>query len=220
MQKIRILFIQLALLLPLFGQAESLTGTVLDVHDGDTLTIQVPSENNKRYKVRMLGVDTPEVEFFEYSQGDAAFAARDFLRELVPVGSTATVQFDADGFDKHNRVLGRITVDGVEVNREMLKSGWGYMYFIFPFDKKLAVEFSALAKSAVDARRGLFSAKFNDVQPPYEFRLSVRNQVGRNLVGNIQTKRLYSPDHSDQIPVWGRVFFPDETLAKQVGYSF
>lgn len=220
MQNLKILFIQFVLLFPFLAQAESITGTVLDVHDGDTLTIQVPAESNKKYKVRMLGVDTPEVEFFEHSQGDAAYAARDFLRELLPVGVTATVQFDADGFDKHNRVLGRITVNGVEVNREMLKAGWGYMYFIFPFDKKLAVEYSALAKSAVEAQRGLFSEKFSEVPPPYEFRLSVRKQDGRNLVGNLQTKRLYSPDNIDEIPLWSRVFFPEESLAKQNGYSY
>lgn len=220
MQKITIFILQIALLLPIFAQAESIVGTVVDVHDGDTLTIQVAAENNKKYKVRMLGVDTPEVEFFENTQGDAAFAARDFLRELVPVGITATVQFDADGFDKHNRVLGRIIVDGVEVNREMLKAGWGFLYFIFPFDKKLAIEYSALAKSAAQAHLGLFSGKFGEVQPPYEFRLTSRNQIGKNIVGNIQTKRLYSPDNSYQIPVWGRVFFPDEALAKQIGYSY
>lgn len=220
MQNIKVLTLQIALLLPLLAQAESITGTILDVHDGDTLTIQVPAENNKKYKVRMLGVDTPEVEFFENTQGDPAFAARDFLRGLVPVGTTATVQFDAADFDKHNRILGRILVDGVEVNREMLKAGWGYFYFIFPFDKKFAIEYSAVAKAAVEAQLGLFSGKFGIVQPPYEFRMTSRHQLGKNLVGNLQTKRLYSPDNIEQIPVWSRVFFPDESFAKQNGYSY
>jgi micrococcal nuclease len=219
MQKLSFFLFQFLLLLTLISRADSLVGRVLDVHDGDTLTIQVPSEN-KKYKVRMLGVDTPEVEFFQNTQGDAAFAARDFLRSLVPVGSTATIEFDADGFDKHNRVLGRIIVNGVEVNREMLKSGWGYMYFIYPFDKRIAAEYSLLAKSAIDHQRGLFSEKFRETQPPYEFRLTARNQVGRNIIGNIQTKKLYSPADSEQVPVWSRVFFPNEALAKGAGYSF
>ncbi|MBS1970170.1 MAG: thermonuclease family protein [Bdellovibrionales bacterium] len=220
MQKLSPLLCLLVLFISLASSADSLTGKVVDVHDGDTLTIQVPSENNKKYKVRMLGVDTPEVEFFEHTQGEAAFAARDFLRSLVPVGSTATVDFDGDGFDKHNRVLGRIFADGVEVNREMLKNGWGYFYFIFPFDKKIAVEYSALAKFAVDNQLGLFSAKFRETQPPYEFRLTSRHQIGLNIVGDLQTKRLYSPEDSAQVPVWNRVFFPDEGLAKSAGYSF
>lgn len=220
MQKISLCLFPLILFGSLTGHADRLTGKVLDVHDGDTLTIQVPSENNKKYKVRMLGVDTPEVDFFEHTQGEPAFTARDFLRSLVPVGSTATVEFDADGFDKHNRILGRIFADGVEVNREMLKNGWGYFYFIFPFDKKIAVEYSALAKSAVDNQVGLFSAKFRETQPPYEFRLTSRHQIGLNLVGDLQTKRLYSPDDSAQVSVWNRVFFPDAALAKGAGYSY
>jgi len=218
MQNIKLLL--LTLLIPLWAHTESLTGTVLDVHDGDTLTIQVPSENNKRYKVRMMGVDTPEIDFFEHSQGEAAFTSRDFLRRLLPIGSTATVQFETNGMDKHNRLLGRVSVDGVEVNRELLNSGWGYLYFIYPFDKKLAVEYSALAKSAIEAQRGLFSEKFGDLQAPYQFRLSVRNQEGKNLVGNLQTKRLYNQDNIQQVPLWDRVFFPDEALAKSNGYSF
>lgn len=220
MQKISLFVFPLLILGSLTSHADRLTGKVLDVHDGDTLTIQVPSENNKKYKVRMLGVDTPEVEFFEHTQGEPAFAARDFLRSLVPVGSTATVEFDADGFDKHNRVLGRIFADGVEVNREMLRNGWGYFYFIFPFDKKIAVEYSALAKSAIDNQVGLFSEKFRATEPPYEFRLTSRHQIGLNLVGDLQTKRLYKPDDSVQVPFWNRVFFPDAALAKGAGYSY
>lgn len=219
MQKIRLLVLQFALLLPLLSWADSITGTILDVHDGDTLTVQVPGQP-KKFKVRMLGVDTPEVEFFEHTQGDAAFAARDFLRSLAPVGATVTVEFDADGFDKHNRILGRIFVDSIEINREMLKAGWGYLYFIFPFDKKTAVEYSQLAKSAVENNRGLFSSQFATTQAPYDFRLSVRKQEGRNLIGNLQTKRLFVPEDSSQVPVWSRVFFPEENLAKQNGYSF
>lgn len=205
---------------PLWSHADSITGQIVDVHDGDTLTIQVPGDPVK-YKVRMLGVDTPEVEFFKKTQGESAIIARDFLRQMAPVGATAMISYDSDGFDKHSRILGRIIVNGIEVNREMLKSGWGYYYFIAPFDKKIAAEYSELARQAAEGEQGLFSAKYiKTVQPPYEFRLTSRDQIGFNLVGDIDTKVLYQPADSNQVPVWRRVFFPDQKIAERNGYRF
>lgn len=220
MQKIqRALGLLIVFLVPIFSAAESLTGVVADIHDGDTLTLQVPGDRT-RYKVRLLGVDTPEVDFFNFNQGPAALQARDFLRGLAPVGATVSVDYETSGMDKHNRLLGRLIADGVDVNREMLRSGWGYLYFIFPFDRKLVVEYSALARTAVESKRGLFSEEFRDIEAPYDFRLRVRNQVGKNFVGDLEIKKLFGPDDSAKIPVWRRVFFTDSELARKNGYGF
>lgn len=212
-------FLFIALLFPLSVFAESLTGYVLDVHDGDTLTIQVPAEN-MRYKVRFLGVDTPEVDFFGHSQGEVSLQARDFVRSLAPSGSEVTVIYDQNGMDKHGRVLGRVIVNEVEINREILKAGLGYLYFIFPFDKRMVSAYSEDAQSAVENRRGLFSDQYLNVLAPYDFRMNVRNQQGNNLIGDIETKILYYQTDAGQVPVWRRVFFPDAQWAQQNGYRF
>ncbi|MBO9666805.1 MAG: thermonuclease family protein [Bdellovibrio sp.] len=209
----------LILLSPLSALAASLTGQVLSVHDGDTLTIQVPAENMK-YKVRLLGVDTPEVDFFGHSQGEIAEKARDFVASLAPVGSTITVVFDDNGMDKHGRVLGRILVGDIEINREVLKAGLGYMYFIFPFDKRVSSTYSEDAESAVANHRGLFSPEYQSTLAPYDFRMSVRNQTGNNLIGDLQTKDLFYQEDADKVPVWRRVFFSDKKIAEQNGYHF
>lgn len=212
-------FLFISLLLPLTALADSLTGYVLDVHDGDTMTIQVPAEN-MRYKVRFLGVDTPEVDFFGNTQGDVAYQARDFVRHLAPVNSEVTVIYDQNGMDKHGRVLGRVIVGDIEINRELLKAGLGYMYFIFPFDKRIASAYSEDAASAVTNQRGLFSSQLQNVQAPYDFRMSVRKQQGNNLIGDLQTKELFYQTDAYKVPVWRRVFFPDSQLATQNGYRF
>lgn len=209
----------IALLFPLSVFADSLTGTVLDVHDGDTLTIQVPSENMK-YKVRFLGVDTPEVDFFGNTQGEVSIQARDFVRNLAPVGTEITVIYDQNGMDKHGRVLGRVIANEIEINRELLKAGLGYLYFIFPFDKRIVSTYSEDAQSAVENHRGLFSNQYQNVLAPYDFRMSVKKQQGNNLIGDIQTKILYYQTDAGQVPVWRRVFFPDSQMAQQNGYRF
>lgn len=214
-----LLFLVLLTCAPLFSLADTLTAKIVSIHDGDTMTVQVPGETQK-YKIRLLGVDTPEVEFFEETQGEAAIEARDYLRSLAPVGAKAVILFDANGMDKHNRILGRIYVDDIELNSEMLKAGWGYFYLIFPFDKKLAADYSAAARRAFEEGRGLFSERFRDTQAPYEFRMSVRNQEGRNLVGDLSTKKLFAPDQAQQVPFWSRVYFSSQELALRNGYKF
>ncbi len=141
------------------------------------------------------------------------------MRNLAPLGSTATVIYDSDGFDKHNRILGRIVVNNVEINRELLKNGLGYFYFIYPFDKKIVAEYSELAQSAVTGAKGLFAPQFSNIIAPYDFRMKVRNQEGMNMVGDLETKLLYQQSDIEQVPVWRRVFFNDQQIALRNGYK-
>ncbi|UYL07265.1 thermonuclease family protein [Bdellovibrio sp. SKB1291214] len=211
------LTLSILLFFPALALAYSLQGTVINVHDGDTLTIQSGSD---RYKVRFLGVDTPEVDYFGNTQGEVADVARDFVAGLVPPGSHVTVVYDDNGHDKHNRILGRVIYNNVEINREILKEGWGYMYFIYPFDKGLLATYSADSKFAVDNQRGLFASRYDKVLAPYDFRMKSRNLTGTNYVGDTETKVLYFPEDIEQIPVWRRVFFSDKNIALNNGYKF
>ncbi|QDK44436.1 endonuclease [Bdellovibrio sp. ZAP7] len=210
-------FLSFLVFFPTLVLAYTLHGTVVNVHDGDTLTVQSGSD---RFKVRFLGVDTPEVDYFGNTQGEPADVARDFVAGLVPVGSNITVIYDENGHDKHNRILGRVIYNDVEVNLEILKEGWGYMYFIYPFEKGLITAYSQASKFAVDNQRGLFSARYANVLAPYDFRMKSRNLTGTNFVGDIETKMLYYPEDSHKIPVWRRAFFSDKNLAYSNGYKF
>ncbi|WP_413560261.1 thermonuclease family protein [Bdellovibrio sp. HCB209] len=209
--------LSILIFLPTLALAYTLQGTVLNVHDGDTLTVQSGSQ---RYKVRFLGVDTPEVDYFGHTQGEAATVARDFVAGLVPPGSNITVVYDDNGHDKHNRILGRVIYNNVEVNLEILKEGWGYMYFIYPFDKGLIAAYSEASKFAIDNQRGLFAERYTNVQAPYDFRMSSRNFTGTNFVGDIETKMLYYPEDAYKVPVWRRAFFSEKDFAFNMGYRF
>lgn len=127
-----------------------------------------------------------------------------------------TISDDSD-IDKHGRILGRILKGSLDINEEMLRQGWGFIYFIAPFDKRILNEYSDAFQEAIENRRGLFVTSFEE---PYLFRLRVRKQVGRNLVGDLETKQLFSPEHIAQIPLWRRVFFADEIAANNLGYRY
>ncbi|WP_374028688.1 thermonuclease family protein [Bdellovibrio bacteriovorus] len=202
---------------PVSLYAQSLQIKVTSVHDGDTLNA-IGVADSQKYKVRLMGVDTPEVDFYKNTQGAVALKARDVLRSLIPEGSIVTLSDDSQ-VDKHGRVLGRLIKDGLDVNKEMLKQGWGVIYFIYPFEKRIASDYSQAAKEAFDNKRGIFSNQYRGTEIPYQFRLRVRDQVGRNPVGDLELKKVVSPDDVEKIPVWKRVFFPDYELAYKNGYN-
>jgi micrococcal nuclease len=216
MNILKISFVLASLFISFHLQAASLQVRVQSIHDGDTLT-GVGVDDGVKYKIRLMGVDTPEVDFNAKSQGDAAFKARDFLIELVPLNSVITISEDSEK-DKHGRILGLITANGVDVNKEMLRQGWGFLYFIYPFDKGIVSDYIEIAKEAYDQKRGVFSEEFAGLEEPYQFRMSAAFLKGRNPVGDFETKKLYKAEDIQSIPVWKRVFFPNTEFAQANGY--
>lgn len=216
MNILKISLILASLFVSLHLQAADLQVRVQSIHDGDTLT-GIGVEDGQRYKIRLMGVDTPEVDFNSKSQGDAAFKARDFLIELVPLNSIINISEDSQR-DKHGRILGLIHANGVDVNKEMLRQGWGYLYFIYPFDKGIVSDYIQAAKEGYEQQRGVFAADYAGLEEPYLFRMSVVFQKGRNPVGDFETKKLYKAEDVQSIPVWKRVFFPNSEFAQANGY--
>lgn len=190
---------------------------VQNVHDGDTINA-ISLEDSKRLKIRLMGVDTPEVDFMNSTQGEVALAARDFLASMIPEDGIVTLSDDSQ-VDKHGRILGRILVGETDLNQEMLRNGWGYIYFIYPFEKRIVSDYSRAAQQGFENRVGVFSDLYRDTEAPYLFRMTVQNHVGRNPIGDFQTKKLYSSAQIEQIPPWRRVFFPNIELARKNGYQ-
>jgi micrococcal nuclease len=216
MKFLKIVPVVLSLFISLQLQAAALQVRVQSIHDGDTLTA-IGVDDGVKYKIRLMGVDTPEVDFNSKSQGDAAFKARDLLIELAPINSVISISEDSDK-DKHGRILGLITANGVDVNKEMLRQGWGFLYFIYPFDKRIVSEYIQVAKEAYEQKRGVFAEEFAGIEEPYQFRMSAAFLKGRNPVGDFETKKLYKAEDIQSVPVWKRVFFPSTEFANANGY--
>lgn len=211
-------YVFIVLLSPSLLFAQSLRIKVISVHDGDTLTAVGTEDSSLRYKIRLMGVDTPEVDFMKETQGEVALAARDFLRSLIPADGIITLSDDSQ-VDKHGRILGRLLVGRNDLNMEMLKNGWGIIYFIYPFEKRIVSDYSRASKEAYDNRRGIFSNDYRQTQEPYQFRMKVQKQVGRNPVGDLELKKILPPEDINKVPVWKRVFFPNYEMAYQNGYN-
>jgi endonuclease YncB( thermonuclease family) len=110
----------------------SYTCKVVDVYDGDTITITIL--NNcaiQKYKLRMYGYDSPEMKpkkTLENRDEEIANAkkAKQFLIDLV-YDKICTV--DLMGFDKYGRLLGTLFSNNMNINKYMVQNGHGYEYF-------------------------------------------------------------------------------------------
>ncbi len=132
--------------------SEKLEGKVTGVLDGDSLEVLV---DKKPVMVRLHAIDAPE---WDQPRGKDAKQA---LSKLA-FGKLAVVK--VEGLDNNDRTLGRVEVEGIELNAEMLKQGWAWHFKRFDQDKKLA----KLESEARKAKRGLWADK--QPIPPWEFR--------------------------------------------------
>jgi micrococcal nuclease len=124
-----------ALLLSLLLAATPETARVVAVHDGDTITVKFDGHTEK---VRLVGIDSPEVQDERQAYRDAAYAARNYARSRLG-GETVTLEAEprqADR-DKYGRLLRYVVLrDGTNVNEDLVRKGYARVYDKFNFTLK------------------------------------------------------------------------------------
>ncbi len=132
--------------------AETLTGKVVAIADGDTFTMLTGTTQTK---VRLSEIDTPEKRQAFGNKAKQALAALIFDK---------TVDVDVVTIDRYKRTVGRVYVDGLDVNAKLVQDGYAWVYRRYAKDESL-YDLEAEAKAA---RRGLWADK--NPLPPWEFR--------------------------------------------------
>ena len=143
------------MLVTLTVQAKTLTGKVVRVHDGDTLTLLVAG--NQPVKVRLAGIDAPELDQPYGQKAKRALSALAFRKEA---------RVESPGPDKYGRTLGTVFVGAVNVNAELVKQGAAWVYRAYPFPPEL----EGLEAQAQAAKRGLWALPVDQRCPPWDFR--------------------------------------------------
>ncbi|MBN1582624.1 MAG: thermonuclease family protein [Anaerolineae bacterium] len=132
--------------------AEKQEARVLRVIDGDTIIVDL---QGKQYRVRYIGIDTPETHHPDDGADYWGFEATDANRQLVPEGSIVVLQRDLSETDIYGRLLRYIWVDDVLINAELVRMGLARVLFYEP-DVLYQSEIKAAEKEAQEARRGLY----------------------------------------------------------------
>ena len=134
---------------PAAGPAGSRTATVTKVSDGDTIRLSGLG------RVRLIGVDTPEVHGSAECFGAEASA---FVERLLPPGTRVRYRLGTAERDRYGRLLAYVWLrDGRFLNRMLVARGYAQPLTIPP-NVEYADRFRADARTARGARRGLWGS--------------------------------------------------------------
>lgn len=116
----------------------TLNGIVTHVGDGDGFKLfHIPmfrsskyTKNSPKLKIRLAGIDAPEVRYYNIKAQEHAKESQDFLKSLI---YKKKIKVEVLGIDMYNRILGFAFVKTgwfrwKNVNIEMIKNGMACVY--------------------------------------------------------------------------------------------
>ena len=127
------------------------SGKVVSIHDGDTITIL--TQERQQIKVRLFGIDAPELKQ-PYGKKSKQFLANLIAGEVVEV--------EESGKDRYKRMIGTIYLNGADINAQMVENGYAWAY------RKFSKKYTAQESKAKSQRLGLWRDK--EPIPPWEWR--------------------------------------------------
>jgi micrococcal nuclease len=96
--------------------------SVKSVYDGDTFRAYLPNTKIDQ-RIRVRGVDTPEMKGDCAKEIKAAVKARDFVRAHLKLAKK--IVLTNIGKDKYNRVLASVIVDGRDLSETLIEKNLG-----------------------------------------------------------------------------------------------
>ena len=144
--KLRLLAIIISLLVLTGCISPPETATVIQVIDGDTITIE------GGYRVRYIGIDTPEVH---PELEDFGIAAWQVNRQLVE-GKKVRLERDVSETDKYGRLLRYVFAGDIFVNGELVRQGLAQAK-AYPPDTRYQDYLEQMEAEAKEARRGIWA---------------------------------------------------------------
>lgn len=156
MKKLLLIFI---LFLSNIVNAKTIEGLVVGVADGDTITVLDQQKNT--YKIRLQGIDAPEKKqaFGEKSKQS--------LHDLVH-GKQVRIEYDKE--DKYGRIVGKITLDDLDICLQQLVLGMAWHYKKYQNEQSVAdrVVYNDAELKSKSLKLGLWADE--TPMPPWEFR--------------------------------------------------
>ncbi len=140
---------------PPVAQRGSIRARVTHVLDGDTMDVVVPGTVDRTERVRLIGIDAPELHSSDPTQVMLGKRAADFLRQLV-IGDEVILAQGPDERDAYGRVLAYVqTADGDLLQEIILREGLATVYLKYPFARE--AEFLGYQQEAQEILSGIWS---------------------------------------------------------------
>jgi len=135
-----------------FLDISEMESTVTRVIDGDTIEVDIIG---MKFKVRYIGIDTPELHDKRLEFRALAQEATELNRELVE-GKTVRLEKNVSGTDSFGRLLRYVYVGDIFVNAELVRQGLAWAEAYEP-DTKYQDYLEELEAEAKQAGRGLWA---------------------------------------------------------------
>ena len=144
-------------------ETSTLEGRVVGIADGDTLTLLVGRE---QVRIRLAQIDAPELNQPYGKKSKAALSALAFQKQA---------HVKVVDIDRYGRSVGEVFVDGVHVNRGMVREGHAWAYTKYSH----STEIIELEDQARTARKGLWALPESQREPPWIWRHPPRAQESK-----------------------------------------
>lgn len=138
--------------------ADTISGKVVRVADGDTITVL---RGKTQYKIRLVGIDAPEKAQAYGNQSKLT------LSEAI-AGQTVTVDYNKK--DRYGRIIGKVLYTGQDMNLRQIQLGMAWHYKAYEREQDVE-DRSIYAQAEYIAQReklGLWADKKSI--PPWEYR--------------------------------------------------
>ncbi len=147
---------------PAISATKGYVGKVVDVADGDTITVRTENEGEKT--IRLSGIDCPETFQIHGEQAKRFTASKLQDRRVRVVPLTV---------DEYDRIVAVVFVNGENINEQLVAHGHGWVYRKY-CTAAYCRDWLKLEATAQDAQVGLWGDK--NPLPPWEWREAQRNK--------------------------------------------
>lgn len=180
---------------------------VLEIIDGDTVRVRL---DGVVYKLRLIGVNSPELNHPTRGEEPFAVAARKYTHQNLN-GQTVQLEFDVEKTDQYGRLLAYVWLGGEMFNEVLLREGYAQLV-TFPPNVKYVDFFRSAQRSAIEAERGLWR------EPG-----GVSTSAGSKgtFVGSSSSNKYHFPecDWAKQIPRSRQIWFISRSEAALAEYE-
>ena len=139
----------LLVILPVLSIADEFK--VIRVYDGDTITV---IENEKKIRVRLVGIDSPETSKDKNKPGQPfSQKSKKYLSWLI---LNEKVEIKSYGIDHFGRIWGVVYNEGENINLEMVKEGYAEVYRGKSPDGFDLTQYKSAEKEAREAKKEIW----------------------------------------------------------------